>query len=132
MKIFHCNSNIHLFYHLINHRNTNYRHLLKIMPIICPNVILAIDLINFNYPICFRGKENIRIILFSIFLYPYSIIKSAISSAISSTVYVAVFRATLSANDGEKSSTSFLVIPCHIGRRICSPVFAFVMIPSNS
>jgi len=67
-----------------------------------------------------------------VFYHYELLITSAISVAISSTVNAAVFLANLSANEGEKSITSFLVILCHIGKTICSPDTAFVIIPSNS
>lgn len=77
---------------------------------------------------------------FSQHRYPYSetasysllCINSAISDAISSIVCVAVLRATLSANEGLKSMTCCLVTLCHIGNKICSPVFCRVTSPSSS
>jgi len=51
---------------------------------------------------------------------------SAISSAVSSTVCVAVFRASLSANEALCSTASCLETLCHIGRSTCSPETARV------
>jgi hypothetical protein len=56
----------------------------------------------------------------------------AISCAISSIVKLAVLRAILSASDGLAAMTSALVIPCQIGRMLCSPGTLLVTSPSSS
>lgn len=77
-------------------------------------------------------RSYLELILNSLSTSDYSLSKLAISMAISSTVKLAVFLATLSANEGLKLITSCLEILCQIGSNICSPVIVRVTIPSNS
>lgn len=109
--------------------------------ILCPYfywnvVIFRNPMLLFSSPLFLISSRPIFNALF-ISLSPlitifYLLINSAISLAISSTVKFAVFRASLSAMEGEKLTTSCFVILCQIGSNTCSPLTTFVIMPSNS